>query len=60
MLNSDNAGRSCLLLLLLGEVALVVEVAEEDYEGEEVGADDGVHGVREVALGVEVVERVGG
>lgn len=43
------------LALLLGEVAVVVEVTEESDEAERVGQDDHVHGVGEVTVGKQVV-----
>ncbi len=45
----------CFLALLLGEVALVVEVTEESDEAERVGHDNHVHGVWEVAVSKQVV-----
>ncbi len=47
-----------LFLLLLVEVALVVEVTEEDDEGDAVTKHQHVHGVWEVALCEQVVARV--
>ena len=44
-----------LFLLLLVEVALIVEVTEEDHEGDAVGKHQKVHGVGEVALCKQVV-----
>lgn len=50
---------SC-LLLLLRQVAVVKEVTEESDEAEGVGQHDDVHGVREVAVGKQVVAGVDG
>lgn len=47
-----------LFLLLLAEVALKVEVAEEDDEGDTVAKHHHVHGVGEVTLCEQVVARV--
>lgn len=49
---------SASLLLLLAEVTLVVEVAEEDDERDAVAKHKHVHGIGEVALGEQVVARV--
>lgn len=46
------------LLLLPADVALIIEVAEEDDEGHAVAEDHGVHGVWEVAVGEQVVAGV--
>lgn len=46
--------------LLVDEVATVVEVAEESDEAERIGQHDHVHGVREVAVGKQVVGGVDG
>lgn len=51
---------SCILAPLLGHVAAVVEVTEEHDEAERVGQHHHVHGVREVAVIVQVVGGVGG
>lgn len=51
---------SCIFALLLGHVAAVVEVTEEHDEAERVGQHHHVHGVREVAVIVQVVGGVGG
>lgn len=53
-------GASCILALLLGHVAAVVEVGEESDEAERVGQHHHVHGVWEVAVSVQVVGGVGG
>lgn len=45
-------------LLLLVEVALMIEVTEEDDEGEAVRKHKQVHGLGEVALCEQVVARV--
>lgn len=45
-------------LLLLAEVALIIEVAEEDDEGDAVTKHHHVHGVWEVTLCEQVVARV--
>lgn len=47
-----------LLLLPLADVALVVEVAEEDYQRDAVAKHKHVHGIGEVALGEQVVASV--
>lgn len=47
-----------LLLPLLAEVALVVEVAEQDDQRDAVAKHDDVHGFGEVALGEQVVAGV--
>lgn len=47
-----------LLLPLSAEVALVVEVAEEDDQRDAVAEHKGVHGIGEVALGEQVVAGV--
>lgn len=49
---------SVLFLLLLVEVALVIEVTEEDDEGDAVTKHQHVHGVGEVTLCKQVVARV--
>lgn len=46
------------LLLLLVEVALIIEVTEEDDEGDAVTEHHQVHEVGEVALREQVVTRV--
>lgn len=51
---------SRLLAVLLGHVAAVVEVSEESDEAERVGQHHHVHGVGEVAVGVQVVGGVAG
>lgn len=45
----------CLLTLLFGEVAVVVEVTEESDEAERVSQHNHVHGVREVTVSEQVV-----
>lgn len=50
--------RGILFLLPLVEVALIIEVAEEDDEGDAVTKHQHVHGVGEVALRHQVAARV--
>ena len=47
-----------LFLLLLAEVALIIEVTEEDDEGDAVAEHHHVHGVGEVAVCEQVVAGV--
>lgn len=54
--NTTDTGN--LFLLLFVEVALIVEVTEEDDEGDAVTNHQHVHGIREVALCEKVVARV--
>lgn len=57
--STANTGSSCVsFLLLFAEVALIVEVTEEDHEGDAVTKHEQVHGVWEVALSEQVVARV--
>lgn len=49
---------SLFLLLLLVDVALIVEVAKEDDEGDAVTKHQYVHGIWEVTLREKVVTRV--
>lgn len=48
------------LALLLGDVAVVVEVTEESDEAERVGQHNYVHGVREVTVSKQIVGGVDG
>ena len=50
----------CLLALLFGKVAVVVEVTEESDEAERVGQHNHVHGIREVTVSEQVVGGVDG
>lgn len=45
-------------LLLFGDVAVIVEVAEEDDEGDAVTKHECVHGIWEVTICKKVVTRV--
>lgn len=47
-----------LFLLLLAEVALIIEVTEEEDEGDAVSKHHDVHGVGEVAVCKQVVASV--
>ncbi len=54
--STADTGNVCsLFLLLLVEVALIIEVTEEDDEGDAVTKHHHVHGVREVTLCEQVV-----
>lgn len=56
--NDPSNRHKHLFLLLLVEVALIIEVAEEDDEHDAVPEHRRVHGVGEVALGEQVVAGV--
>lgn len=45
-------------LLLFGDVAAIVEVAEEDDEGDAITKHERIHGIWEVTLCEKVVTRV--